>query len=457
MTGLNQPRVALVFECFETSLRHFLRKSRFEIAAVRHILRKLVSALKYIHDLGILHADLKPANIFMRPEAFAATEWAEWVVASSCKTNSALFKGCISPKGCIFKVVLGDFGNAELANPFNRTPQILKDGVVSVCTREYRPPDLFWGNTNFDQALDMWSLGCVAVELDLRTPLFSPEARAPCARDYLGLHLRNLGSPDTEAMSFLTSMGGLPRDLDALRRAAPSQQTRAELLRFLRPRILADFVTRCLQWHPEHRMKAASASGHPLLSPPNLSVTVSVEEGRHGPGSTCSGFLDEEALDYLQNCPSWAELRDECLANNFEATNCVSRQESKRRMKREFVGYVSAENQPPKCRNLNSDSNLQPMRAVRVAFFARALRKLTRGWLHQLQQRVRSEIRRVGLPVDEMPNASPFVKEELSDNAFAHASVQVCRVRKRDDGWHTDGGASLLHAGLTIFGSRRCR
>ena len=95
------------------------------------------------------------------------------------------------------------------------------------------------------------------------------------------------------------------------------------------------------------------------------------------------------------------------------------------------------------------------MRAVRVAFFARALRKLTRGWLHQLQQRVRSEIRRVGLPVDEMPNASPFVKEELSDNAFAYASVQVCRVGEREDGWHTDGGASLLHAGLTIFGSRQ--
>ena len=207
---------------------------------------------------------------------------------------------------------------------------------------------------------------------------------------------------------------------------------------------------------PDHRIKAASDSGHPFLSTPNLSVTVSVEEGRHGPGSICSGFLDEEVLDYLQNCPSWAEFRDECLANNFEASRCISEDESRRRMKREFVGYVSAENQPPKCKSLNSDANLQPIRAVRAAFFARALRKRTRGWLHQLQERMRSEIRRVGLPVDVLPNASPFVDEELSDNAFAYASVQVCKVGEREDGWHTDGGASLLHAGLTISGAARC-
>ena len=28
-------------------------------------------------------------------------------------------------------------------------------------------------------------------------------------------------------------------------------------------------------------------------------------------------------------------------------------------------------------------------------------------------------------------------------------------VAEREDGWHTDGGASLLHAGLTVFGTRK--
>ena len=75
--------------------------------------------------------------------------------------------------------------------------------------------------------------------------------------------------------------------------------------------------------------------------------------------------------------------------------------------------------------------------------------------LHQLRKRVRAEIRRVGLPVDGLPNAPPFMDEDLSDNAFAYASLQVLKVGEREDGWHTDGGASLLHAGLTIFGSRQ--
>ena len=56
--------------------------------------------------------------------------------------------------------------------------------------------------------------------------------------------------------------------------------------------------------------------------------------------------------------------------------------------------------------------------------------------------------------MDCMSNASPFLDEEMSDNAFAYASVQICQIGEREDGWHTDGGASLLHAGLTIFGTR---
>ena len=109
----------------------------------------------------------------------------------------------------------------------------------------------------------------------------------------------------------------------------------------------------------------------------------------------------------------------------------------------------------PSCRSLNGDANLEPIRSERTAFFARALRRCARGWLHQLQERMRAEIRRVGLPVDFLPNATPFTDEDLSDNAFAYASLQVLKVGEREDGWHTDGGASLLHAGLTIFGSRQ--
>ena len=50
--------------------------------------------------------------------------------------------------------------------------------------------------------------------------------------------------------------------------------------------------------------------------------------------------------------------------------------------------------------------------------------------------------------------ASLFTEEDFEDNAFADASIQVLKVAMREDAWHTDGGASLLHVGCTIFGTR---
>ena len=190
----------------------------------------------------------------------------------------------------------------------------------------------------------MWSLGSVAVELLQRRPLFWAPGSLRCARDYLEQHLSRLGSPGVEALGFLEQLQGLRCDLDVLRRAGGCKPPSQELLDFLRPRHMTDFVTRCLQWDPRVRMTAASAGVHPFLSAPSLSVTVSVEEGRHGPGSICSGFLDEEVLEYLQKCPSWVKLREECLANDFEPNACVSEEEGQRHMKREFVGYVTPEN-----------------------------------------------------------------------------------------------------------------
>ena len=84
-----------------------------------------------------------------------------------------------------------------------------------------------------------------------------------------------------------------------------------------------------------------------------------------------------------------------------------------------------------------------------------ALRRRVGEWLHQLTMRVRAEIRRQQLPREFLvAYGDAFLEEDLADNAFVYASVQFLRVGERQDGWHTDGGASLLHGALTVFGSR---
>ena len=47
-----------------------------------------------------------------------------------------------------------------------------------------------------------------------------------------------------------------------------------------------------------------------------------------------------------------------------------------------------------------------------------------------------------------------FFTEDFADNAFAYLSTQLMKPGERDDGWHTDGGTSLLHASVTLFGTR---
>ena len=50
--------------------------------------------------------------------------------------------------------------------------------------------------------------------------------------------------------------------------------------------------------------------------------------------------------------------------------------------------------------------------------------------------------------------AAEFMEEDFADNSFVYAPAQIFKNGVREDGWHTDGGASLLHAGLTLLGRR---
>ena len=68
---------------------------------------------------------------------------------------------------------------------------------------------------------------------------------------------------------------------------------------------------------------------------------------------------------------------------------------------------------------------------------------------------MREAVRSDGMPYEIYEkNGEPFLQEDFADNAFVYASIQLMDPGERDDGWHTDGGCSLLHAGVTLFGTR---
>ena len=62
----------------------------------------------------------------------------------------------IDPATHVLKVC--DFGSAKK----------LEKGQVNVsyiCSRYYRAPELIFGATDYNQAIDVWSVGCVIAEL----------------------------------------------------------------------------------------------------------------------------------------------------------------------------------------------------------------------------------------------------------------------------------------------------
>ena len=58
--------IGLVFDMYEIDVRQFLKKSSFTQSGMRHVLNSVLEGLRFMHDRGVVHCDLKPANIFMR-------------------------------------------------------------------------------------------------------------------------------------------------------------------------------------------------------------------------------------------------------------------------------------------------------------------------------------------------------------------------------------------------------
>uniref|UniRef100_A0A668S0X7 Protein kinase domain-containing protein n=1 Tax=Oreochromis aureus TaxID=47969 RepID=A0A668S0X7_OREAU len=129
--------ICLNFELLDQSLWQYMRDRGnrvLPIGAIRAVLFQLANALSHLGSLGMVHADLKPRNIMV-----------------------------VDRYECPIKVKLIDFGFACPASTV-----IPGDCVGTV---GYRAPEVVIGSL-FNEAIDMWSLGQVAVELATGVPFY---------------------------------------------------------------------------------------------------------------------------------------------------------------------------------------------------------------------------------------------------------------------------------------------
>ena len=99
---------------------------------VQYFLYQILRGLKYIHSANVLHRDLKPSNLLLNAN-------------------------------CDLKIC--DFGLARVTSESD----FMTEYVV---TRWYRAPELLLNSSDYTTAIDVWSVGCIFMELMDRKPLF---------------------------------------------------------------------------------------------------------------------------------------------------------------------------------------------------------------------------------------------------------------------------------------------
>ena len=130
--------VYVVFDMMETDLHRIIHSDQpLTDEHARYFLYQILRGLKHIHSANVLHRDLKPSNLLVNED-------------------------------CELKI--GDFG---MARGLDSSPSEKKRVMTEyVATRWYRAPELMLSLSEYSQAIDIWSVGCIFAEMLGRKPLF---------------------------------------------------------------------------------------------------------------------------------------------------------------------------------------------------------------------------------------------------------------------------------------------
>ncbi|AOW02341.1 kinase-like domain-containing protein [Yarrowia lipolytica] len=163
--------VCIVTDLLDISVFDFMRDNRFQPFPGSHIqklAKQLIKSVAFLHGLGLIHTDLKPENILLKKAAFVRVANKNLGPSSIRKHN---YYRAHDPKKTEPKtrnvlkdtcIHLIDFGSAIFDDEYHSS-------VVS--TRHYRAPEIILG-VGWSYACDMWSIGCILVELFTGDALF---------------------------------------------------------------------------------------------------------------------------------------------------------------------------------------------------------------------------------------------------------------------------------------------
>lgn len=145
----------LVLELLSFSLYDLLRSTEFfgvSLNLVRKFCRQILNCLSFLArpDVNVAHCDLKPENVLLRHPQRSAIKVVDF--GASCRVSESMF--------------------------------------TYVQSRFYRAPEVILG-LPYDTQVDVWSLGCMLVELHTGYPLFAGRDEA----DQISIIVERIGMP----------------------------------------------------------------------------------------------------------------------------------------------------------------------------------------------------------------------------------------------------------------------
>lgn len=167
-TFIHRQHLCLVFELLSVNLYELIKQNQFRglsTTLVRVFAQQLLNALSLLNKAHLIHCDLKPENILLKKSVVVIFP----VNHSEADPRSAAWKAPLSSASTLVRHVMN---GKQSTRTYSRGSTVLPRFFLDCRKISLCPADLSTDLSSYSSAIDLWSLGCIVVELFLGLPLF---------------------------------------------------------------------------------------------------------------------------------------------------------------------------------------------------------------------------------------------------------------------------------------------